>query len=364
MRISYIIEVDPFVNSGIIKKINNQVAIWESDGHHVQKLILWPGASSTGKTRYIEGENFSNKILDHFPEGFIKTYTTKILSIAQVKKALNSFKPDIVYIRQNIWYPGLTNVLKRYTTVLEINSVDYLEMEFYIPLKKKTYLFGKEKILAAAKGLVAVSPDILDHYKQWDLPMTVVSNGIDLSKFKTAPAPEANVQPSLIFVGSKNMYWHGLGKIVELAQKFPQYTFKIVGYDKKDVDQNLPDNMQFYGWLNSAELDRLYDESNIGIGSFGNHIIGKNTDSTLKVLEYLAKGLPVILGHWDVDFAKSDFVFKITDSDNKFISTEKIEAFIEANKRRRITKDEIEIIDSKNKERQRLDFFQSILNKG
>ncbi|HEA28549.1 MAG TPA: glycosyltransferase [Leeuwenhoekiella sp.] len=364
MKLSYIVEVDPLVHSGIIKKINNQILIWRKQGHEVQTLILWPKASTSKATKYIEGRYFSNSLLDGLPQGFLNTYLTKITRIKQVKKALNTFNPDLVYIRQNIWYPGLPGVLRRYKTVMELNSVDYMEMEFYSNLKKKVYLWGKKRLLEVISGLVAVSPDILDHYKEYKIPQKVVSNGIDLSKFNIPKIPDHDQeQTNLIFVGSANMHWHGLEKIFALARKFPAYTIDIVGYERKDIAENIPPNVTFHGWVNSAQLKKLYQKSNLGIGSFGNHLVGKKTDSTLKVLEYLANGLPVILGHHDTDFHNADFLLKITDEEHKLLPSATIKAFIEKNKSRQVTHEELKKIDSRTKERERLLFFQELVHK-
>ncbi|WP_031426874.1 glycosyltransferase [Flavimarina sp. Hel_I_48] len=360
MKLSYIVEVDPLVHSGIIKKINNQIRIWKGMGHVVQILVLWPKASTTDSIKYIEGDYISNKFLDKLPQGFLNTYATKIIGIKKVESALRVFQPDVVYIRQGIWYPGLTSVLKRYRTIMELNTVDFLEMEFYSGLKKNVYLWGKNRILASISGLVAVTPDILKHYKDLAIPQKVVSNGIDLRKFEVRSNTDSTPSVNLVFVGSENMYWHGLDKILELANLLPEYQFNIVGYDRKNIESPITDNVKFYGWLSAQELSAVYSKSNLGIGSFGNYHVGKNTDSTLKVLEYLAHGLPVLMGHQDVDFHDSDFVFKATDKDHNFLPISIIKSFIENNKNRRINPTEIEQVDSSNKERERLAFFEAV----
>ncbi len=364
MKLTYIVEVDPLVHSGIIKKINNQISIWREQGNEVQTLVLWPKASTSQDKKYIEGTYFSNKVLDQLPQGFMNTYLTKITTIKHVKKALNNFNPDLVYIRQNIWYPGLPDVLRQRKTVMELNSVDFMEMEFYSSLKKKVYLWGKKRLLKAISGLVAVSPNILEHYGEYKIPKKVVSNGIDLSKFELQKIPmQKKEQINLIFVGSANMQWHGLDTIFELARRLPDYSFDIVGYELKDLSEDVPSNITYHGWVNSEQLQTLYQKSNLGIGSFGNHLVGKKTDSTLKVLEYLASGLPVILGHRDTDFHGADFLFKITDENHELLPAEQIKGFIEKNKHRKVTHEELKKIDSRTKEGERLQFFKDLLNK-
>jgi len=359
MKIAYVIEVNPYQNSGIVKKINDQIEFWTKQGHDVKPYILWPKLKASEINYFRKGKLYYNTILNNLPDNFIKTYLTKILTLPKIQRELESFAPDILYIRQNIWYPGLPHILKKHNTVLELNSVDYLEMSFYSTIKRKIYLFGKKRILKSVKGLVAVSPDILKHYKSYSLKQVVVSNGINLDNFKPLEGEKSNdiQNVELVFVGSPNMQWHGLDKINQLANFFPEWKFHIVGYTGEDSN-----NITFHGWLNKDELVNVYSRCHFGIASFSNFMVGKPIDSTLKVREYLAYGLPVLSGHQDVDFLESDLVFKITDENNNLISKEDIYAHVLKNMNRTVEKKDILIIDSKEKENKRLAFFEQIMN--
>ncbi|RAV29406.1 glycosyltransferase [Sinomicrobium soli] len=361
MKIAYLLEVNPYINSGIVKKINAQVKEWRKQGNEVYICVLWPRKKENEKV-YLQGSFFSNTILDRLvPDGFVKTYLTKMGSISRIASYLKGINPDVLYARQNIWYPGLTGVLARYNTVLELNTVDFMEMEFYSTIKKKVYLFGKNRILGAVKGLVAVSPDILRFYekykKEYGLKSVVVSNGIKLADFHRKKKPVDGEKISLVFVGSKNMKWHGLNKVYRLAERLPECEFRIVGYEGKNYK-----NVSFYGWTNKEELEVIYTRSHFGIGSFDNHLVGKYVDSTLKVREYLAYGLPVILGHWDVDFRNSDFVFKATDKSGNLKNIRAIREFMQKYKDYTVSSEEIRIIESSVKEKERLEFFKEIVS--
>ncbi|KAB7528667.1 hypothetical protein F8C76_12460 [Flagellimonas olearia] len=362
MRIAYLLEVNPFVNSGIVKKINAQISYWSSEGHDVLPLIIWPFPKEKTKNKFLNGQILNNSLLNKLPDHFLKTYLTKISTSRTVGKKLKDFNPDILYIRQNIWYPGITPILKRHKSILELNSVDFMEMEFYSSIKKRIYLFGKDRIMKSVSGLVAVSPDILKYYDRYKISSTVVSNGIPLQDFRGKKKQTfSNHCPSFVFVGSNNMKWHGLDKIFELANRKPDWNFNIVGYYQKDFDQIRLPNLNFLGWLDKAKLEEVYLKSNFGIGSFSNHLVGKEIDSTLKVREYLAYGLPVILGHHDVDFMESkDVAFKITDNKNQLIQFPIIEAYVDKYKDYVVDEREIMVIDSSSKEKERLRFFNQI----
>ena len=58
----------------------------------------------------------------------------------------------------------------------------------------------------------------------------------------------------------------------------------------------LKDYVHFAGEKSGADLDALYDQADIGVCSFGMYKLGIEYASSLKIPEYLAKGLPIISG--------------------------------------------------------------------
>tara|TARA_R110002020_G_scaffold122487_7_gene278032 strand:- start:43115 stop:44200 length:1086 start_codon:yes stop_codon:yes gene_type:complete len=361
MKIVYIFEVNPYENSGIVKKVNDQVAYWKSKGHNVEILMPWPRPIEKS-TLFLRGKIISSPIIARLKDGFIKNYLNKIFCLSKLSKELIRIEPDIIYTRQNTWYPGIHSIYKKYMTVLELNTVDVLEVKYYPKLKRLVYLLGRKLILANVNGLISVTPDILSHYSDFSkLKMGVVSNGINLNRINKLKKPGQSSHVNFVFVGSSNMKWHGLQKVIDLAHIFPEYFFNIVGY-KSDGFSNLPDNIKFYGWVEKQELEQIYSENHFGIGSFDNHLVGKPTDSTLKVREYLAYGLPVIIGHFDVDLKDADFVLKVTDDKGDFIDKENIKEFVDSYKSISVDNTALEIIDSATKEEERLSFFRKLLN--
>lgn len=361
MKIAYILEVNPYQNSGVVKKINDQISFWKKEGHTIEPYIIWP--KSGEESKFLTGEELSNNIINRLPDSFIKTYLTKIASAKILSSKLKSFNPDLVYIRQNIWYPGLIGAIRNYKVILELNSVDFLEMNFYSSLKKRVYLYGKDKILNITSGLIAVTPDILKFYEDYNIPNEVVSNGINLNRFTNIKKVNnlTNSTVNFVFVGSKNMEWHGLDKVFKLAEFFPDYIFNIVGYEKEDFAELNLNNIKFHGWMEKDRLEDLYLKCDFGIGSFSNHFVGKKIDSTLKVREYLAYGLPVILGHHDVDFTNVEFVYKATDDNHNLNDKKNILDFINQYRDYIVSKKDLKKIDSEIKEKQRLDFFLKII---
>lgn len=361
MRIAYFLEINPYENSGIVKKINDQISYWKNENHQVQIFLIWPSDNSNGK-RFLNGEHFYKKWLNKLlPDNFIKTYLTKVFCIKNTRKSISSFNPDILYFRQGLWYPGLRSLLKSHKAIMELNTVDTYEKKFYSLLRRLMYSFGKPRILKETDGQVSVSPAIIDHYNNWDIPKKVVSNGINLTNSHTKKVISDKNVTTAIFVGSSGMEWHGLNRIFEIARHFKKIQFKLVGYKQSDFPEMNYDNLHFMGWLDHDSLIEQYKTSHFAIASFGNHLVGKPVDSTLKVREYLAYGLPVLLGHHDTDFMDVPFVFKCTDSNHRLLDFEEIKQWIDKHKDTVITNEQIAHIDSTQKEKERLLFFKEVI---
>ena len=99
----------------------------------------------------------------------------------------------------------------------------------------------------------------------------------------------------------------------------------------------------FYGKKTGKELSEIYDQADIGMGSFGLYKRGTSYSSGLKIREYLARGIPVISG-CDEDLflhEKNDFYLQFAN-DNSPISIPEIIKFYD-NLLNGQTKEEISI---------------------
>ena len=83
----------------------------------------------------------------------------------------------------------------------------------------------------------------------------------------------------------------------------------------------------FYGRKNGEELNKIYDNSDIGLSCFGFYKRGIELSSALKVREYLAHGLPVVTGAREDAFDDSSIYCLRFPNDNSIVSIEKIVEF-------------------------------------
>ena len=81
------------------------------------------------------------------------------------------------------------------------------------------------------------------------------------------------------FVGGKEAPGNELMRYKELCEKY-----------------HLQQYITFYGEKMGNELDEIYDKCNLAVASLGMYRIGYKTANSLKVREYIAKGLPIVTG--------------------------------------------------------------------
>jgi glycosyltransferase involved in cell wall biosynthesis len=92
-------------------------------------------------------------------------------------------------------------------------------------------------------------------------------------------------------------------------------------------DLKLKDKIVFYGFISGQDLDSVFDQSHIAIGSLGIHRIGLKEASILKAREYCSRGIPYITACDDPDFT-DDFAFVLKlPSDDQAIDMGQVLAF-------------------------------------
>jgi hypothetical protein len=248
-------------------------------------------------------------------------------------------------------------------TVLEMNT-NY-KGQYSLHKSKIKYLYHfltQDRILKRSHGMVFVAREIAGAYKHYVKPTSVLGNGIDLVHHPQLPAPE-NPFPRLVFLGSPAAPWHGVDKILWLAHNFRQWQFDLIGPGPENLDRPLPPNMSVHGMLARIQYERIVEQADIAIGTLALHRNEMNEASPLKVREYLAYGLPTIIGYQDTDFQQpAPFLLQIPNTpDNVVTHAPVIAQFVEAWRGKRVPRDKIMHLDLNSKERERLLFFGKIL---
>ncbi len=93
-----------------------------------------------------------------------------------------------------------------------------------------------------------------------------------------------------------DIYFH----VVGMGSELPKYQRLVRKYHLKDY-------VIFYGEKRGKELDVIYNKADMGVAALGVYKDGFSKLSTLKAREYMAKGLPVILGAKDDLFTGCEY---------------------------------------------------------
>ena len=182
-------------------------------------------------------------------------------------------------------------------------------------------------------------------------------NGVDVDYF-TPVSVERSYDPdhiTLIAVAFL-MRHHGYERVIEGLGRY--YSIErdrtvnvcIIGegkekkkYEKLIRKYKLFNHVRLLKPMYGMDLDRVYDTADAGLSGFGFYKDGVDQVGTLKTREYLAKGLPVILGTEDRLFSANGYDYGLLFPNNDSpIDFEKIICFLD---NLYLNRDKSEVVD-------------------
>lgn len=163
------------------------------------------------------------------------------------------------------------------------------------------------------------------------IPVLSIENGINVSDVRGREPEKTDVIRIIAVAGMCN--FHGYDRLIEGMKDYylqggqRKIELHMVGgkaepgnelsrYQDLCKKYHLEQKVFFYGEKKGEELDRIYDKCNLAVGSLGMYRIGYQMASSLKIREYLAKGLPVITGSKVDVFEKKDFPYYLEFENN------------------------------------------------
>jgi glycosyltransferase involved in cell wall biosynthesis len=291
--------------------------------------------------------------------GIIGRYVVRELLSVEVAR----WRPDIIYHRQSTVSPSVARLVSNIPTVVEVNSDDMEELRLRSKVRYWYARATRDRFLRHAKGLVVVTGEIArrDTIAGLGRPTTVVPNSIDLADHPSVPLAH-NAAPRLVFIGAPRIPWAGVDKIPRLARRFPDWEFDVIGPDRSEVPDP-PPNVRIHGLLKREAYQPILASADAAIGPLALYRKQMSEASALKVAEYLAYGIPVILGNSEAAFPEgAPFLLQLPNTeDNVEQSYDRIRDFVIAWMGKRVDRAAIGSIDSRLVERRRLDFILASL---
>ena len=266
------------------------------------------------------------------------------------------WRPDIIYLRHSTVSPSMLALAAAFPTVLGGDLDDLDEMKTRSPLRYWYARFTRDRLFGRARRIVVVTNEIARQpaLSRLGRPVSVFPNSIDVDSYPELAAP-GNPSPRLVFIGSPWLDWAGVDKIARLASAFPSWQFDLVGPDPGEVP-GAPANVVLHGLLSREAYLPIMAQADVAIGPLALHRKGLSEASALKVAEYLAYGIPVILANAETAFPDgAPFLLQLPNTeDNVDAATDEVGAFVERWRGRRIPRQEVSPIDTKVVERARL----------
>jgi len=355
MKVAYIACVGINSEAGVARKIFHQLMAWSKCGVDAQAFIV---TGDTGDT--------ANHFLKSLPVTIIQHNNDKKSFFASLRIAIITIRrwnPDIVYHRYFHYNTLLCRLFDDYRGILEINTNDLSEYRLSMPrLKYLVHRVRRQWLFKRVRGFVAVTKEISRQLEAFDKPICVLANGIHIEDHQVLPAPQ-HQKPALSFLGFPGYAWHGVDKIVRLAETFKDWDFNIIGYTPQDFASGVPSNVRLPGYLTEEQYLKILLETDVAIGTLALHRIGMQEACPLKTREYLARGIPAIIAYEDTDFPnETPFLLRLPNEENAVIShIDEIRQFVEQWRGKRVNRKDIKHLDINYKAQQQKDFFQKIL---
>jgi glycosyltransferase involved in cell wall biosynthesis len=293
----------------------------------------------------------------------------RIFSSRILCRHIRDWRPDVIYFRYAHHSPGLPRLFTGIPTVAEINSDDLQEYGLTLSVPKHLYhRITRNKVLRRVRGFVAVTSELAERFSGYGRPTAIIGNSAELAALLPLPVAAPAERTRLVFVGNTGTPWHGLERVGDLAGIFPEFEFVIVGCTVDDYRRcrgmhTAPHNLQFFGMMTQGDYLPLLSGATAAIGTLG--LFKKHMDEAcpLKVREYLALGLPVIGAYRDTDIPpEADYFLRLpNNSDSLAPWRDRIAAFIEHWRTRRVPRSAIAHLDVSVKEARRLAFMEKIL---
>jgi len=364
MKIAYVTLHWPRTRtSGVGRKIAGQIQTWRNLGHTVQQFM---------HTHVVADPSVLLPAVNFFYQtpkdllGKIRTEFSRIQAIQQLIHEVKKFQPELIYLRWGMYVYPMHELSQIAPLIIEINTNDIFEHQLLGPVLNIYNRFTRGIILQSADGYVSITHELANspQFNRYHKPIQVISNGIDISTIPAQPAPN-NPIPHLLFIGSPGMPWHGIEKLVGLANDFPDLEIEIVGSSSIPGFTQYPQKLHLHGFLEGEDYLAMLRNCDVAIGTCSLYKKGMQEAAPLKIRDCAAAGLPLILPYTDTDFndLENETILKLPNNEENIKTHgQTIRDFVYAMRGKRIPRYLIiDRIDFHQKEVERLKFFKSIL---
>jgi hypothetical protein len=352
LKIIYILDWKFGSQTGVAKKVLQQISFWTKSGLNAELWVMTSSPNSWLKEPKVT-KLFTYRNI--WERGRLRTSIYRELDPSV----------HLVYFRIGFFTPFQIIKLLKVRFVIEVNTLDKFELRFrniFLRIYRKV---TDRIIYTNASAVFCVTNEILANVKKdYKVNQNIycVPNSTKLSK-NLRQHNTVNRKPRLIFVGSAGIPWHGLQRIILLAEIFTEYEFFLIGVS---LSNPIPKNIKLFGELTGRRLQEIIKQSDVGLSTLGLDFKQMKEACPLKSREYLSYGLPIISGYIDPAFPRgANFIFRIDFT--KDVNWEKISRdiskFIKKWMGKKVNPSQLRNIDIVNVERKRVEVLRNVLKR-
>ncbi len=224
----------------------------------------------------------------------------------------------------------------------EARTYQSMFLQKILTLGMETFL--GPRILGRCVGLLAISDEVKNYELRRigsPLPARTVTNGVYVDDVPfTRHARYDGKKLNLLCIATTFDAWHGLDRILagldEYGSRRPFVHLKVVG-SVREQDRRLAGRLagsraakiDFLGRLYGHELEEIFKTVHAAFSSLALFRNGMHEGCALKTREYLARGLPFIIGHDDPDLREPQPFFLRISPDDSPVDMDEVVAFAE-----------------------------------
>jgi hypothetical protein len=239
---------------------------------------------------------------------------------------------DVIYHRYGPPVPTMKRDLQGHQLVVEINTDDRREYALGSSWRRLYNALSRNIILRATAAFVFPTHELHRNFSRdvGDRPALVLANGVNFDGVPADLHPPDNDRLRAVFVGNPEFssLWHGLDKLAPLVHRLSDWDFHLIG---PAPSVGWPSNVVCHGVLSRDDYHEILRTADIAFSTLALHRNGMDEASPLKTREYLAFGIPTVIGYRDTDFPDgADFLLQIGNHEsNVFKNISAITEFAE-----------------------------------
>src|SRR3954471_3473983 len=165
MKIAYLCYWDGRRRDGVTEKVESQLAAWRRLGHEAELFLLTPG----GQQLRLEGTPFP-----------FAGPAARVRATRRLDAAVREARPDVVYLRYDVFLPPPLRALGAAPAAVEINTDIAAELRARSGAAAASERLHRPLVFRRAAGAVCVTNELASAValERPALPVQVIANGV------------------------------------------------------------------------------------------------------------------------------------------------------------------------------------------